>query len=136
VEPNRNDVDSLVSVKTWSESCFEFAHFTDDELAEALLKIHRQCGGLDKPRLVAALRAQRDHGRDIANVWTNWWPPSPSKRALARELWPVLRSKLDAAASDPTATLPPIADALISAFREAVRRQHGIFVLRGTEIVR
>lgn len=75
VEPNRGDVDSLVSVKTWSASCFEFAHFTDDELAEALLKVHRQCGGLDQARLAAALRVQRDHRRDIAHVWRNWWPP-------------------------------------------------------------
>jgi len=136
VEPNRDDVDSLVSVKTWSESCFEFAHFTDDELAEALLKVHRQCGGLDKARLVAALREQRNNGSDIKNVWKNWQPRKPSKKALARELWPVLRSKLDAAATDPTADLPPIAEALISAFREAVQRPHGLFVLRGTEIVR
>lgn len=136
VEPNPDDVDSLVSVKTWSESCFEFAHFTDDELAEALLKVHHQCGGWDRARLVAALRAQRDHGCDINNVWKNWWPPAPSKKALAGELWPVLRSKLDAAASDPTADLPPIAEALISAFREAVRRPHGLFAIRGTEIVR
>jgi hypothetical protein len=135
VEPNRDDVDSLVSVKTWSASCFEFAHFTDDELAEALLKVHPHCGGLDKARLVAALRAHREHGSDIKNAWTNWRPHA-SKRSLARELWPVLRSKLDAAASDPTADLPPIAEALIGAFREAVRRPHGRFVLRGTEIVR
>lgn len=136
VEPNRDDVDSLVSVKTWSESCFEFAHFTDDELAEALLKVHRHCGGSDKAGLVAALRAQRDHECDIGNVWKNWWPPAPSKKALARELWPVLQSKLDAAASDPTADLPPIAEALISAFREAVQRPHGLFAIRGTEIMR
>jgi len=136
VEPNPDDVDSLVSVKTWSESCFEFAHFTDDELAEALLKVHHQCGGWDRARLVTSLRAQRDNGCDIGNVWKNWWPPAPSKKALARELWPVLRSKLDAAASDPTADLPPIAEALISAFQEAVRRPHGLFGIRGTEIVR
>ncbi len=136
VEPNRDDVESLVSVKTWSEPCFEFAHFTDDELAEALLKVHRHCGGLDKARLVAALRAQRSRGSDIKNVWKNWQPPKPSKKAVARELWPVLRSKLDAAASDPTADLPPIAEALISAFREAAQRPHGLFVIRGTEIVR
>jgi len=136
VEPNRGDVDSLVSVKTWSASCFEFAHFTDDELAEALLKMHRQCGGLDKAGLAAALREQRDHRRDIAHVWKNWRPMQPSKTALARELWPVLQSKLDAADGDPTADVPPIAEALIDAFREAVRRPHGLFVLRGTEIVR
>jgi hypothetical protein len=136
VEPNPDDIDSLVSVKTWSESCFEFAHFTDDELAEALLHVHPHCDGWDKARLVAALRAQRDHGWDIKNAWKNWGSPEPSKKALARELWPVLRSKLDAAASDPTADLPPIAEALISAFREAVQRPHGLFVIRGTEIVR
>jgi len=135
VEPNRDDIDSLVSVKTWSESCFEFAHFTDDELAEALLKVH-YCGGRDKARLIAALRAQRDHGCDIKNAWTNWGSFKPSKKALARELWPVLRRKLDAAASDPTADQPPIAEVLISAFWEAARRPHGHFVLRGTEIVR
>jgi hypothetical protein len=135
VEPNRDDIESLVFVKTWSESCFEFAHFTDDELAEALLKVHPHCGGQDKARLVAALKVQRDHGCDIKNVWKNWRPPA-SKKALARELWPVLRGKLDAAASNPTVILPPIAEVLISAFQEAMHRPHGLFVLRGTETER
>ena len=91
---------------------------------------------MDKVRLVVVLRALRGRGSDIKNVWKDWQLPKPSKKALARELWPVLRRKLDAAASGPTADLPPIAEVLINAFREAVRRPHGIFVLRGTEIVR
>jgi len=30
------EVDALVRIRTWSESCHEFAHFTDDELADGV----------------------------------------------------------------------------------------------------
>ena len=132
VEPKREDIDALISITTWPESCFEFAHFEDEELAEALFKVHPQCGGLDKAALVRALAEQRRHRQDIKNAWRHWPPPQPSKLALAHELWPILLRKLDAADRDSSAPLPPIAKALIDAFRAAIARPHGRFAIRGT----
>jgi hypothetical protein len=74
-------------------------------------------GGL--PAISVEAIKQQENSRRMSPFFLahqNWRPSEPSKTALARELWPVLRSKLDAAASDPAADLPPIAEALISAF--------------------
>ena len=85
VDPDRADLESLVEVSTWHEGCFEFEHFSDSELASALLAVHPDCNGLDHTRLETALAAQRQHGQDIKNVWRNW-RRAPSKRAVAESL--------------------------------------------------
>ncbi len=64
-------------------------------------------------------------------MWKNWHR-EPSKRALAEALWPVLRDRLDAAARDGSLEPPPIALRLLEAFRRAMRRPRGRFLLRGT----
>lgn len=131
VDPMRDDIDSLVTTTTWTERCFEFAHFTDEELADTLLRTHRDCGGLDKSQLVTALSRQRQAGQDIKTVWTKW-RPRVQKTDLARQLWPSLRAKLDRASADETQPVPPVAQALIDAYHEAARRPSGQFVVRGT----
>lgn len=133
VEPDRGDLESLVDVSTWTERCFEFAHFTDSELAETLLAVHPNCNGLDRESLVEALRLQRTHRQDIKNVWKSWHR-QPSKTALAKELWPLLRVKLDAAAGDSTLDPPPIALRLLDAFSKAFQRPRGAFLLRGVTV--
>lgn len=130
VDPDRGDLESLVEVSTWHESCFEFEHFSDAELANALLSVHADCNGLDRKRLEEALAEQRKHSQDIKNVWRNWRNP-PSKRALAESLWPCLRDRLDVAAADSTTEPPPIALRLVDAFRQAMHRPRGRFVLGG-----
>jgi hypothetical protein len=131
VDPNRGDLESLVDVSTWSEPCFEFEHFSNSELADALLAVHPDCGGLDHAGLEEALAQQRAHGQDIKNVWKRW-RRGPSKTALAEALWPALRDRLDVAATDSSVQPPPIAMRLLAAFRQAMRRPRGRFVLHGT----
>jgi len=133
VDPLRDDVDSLVTVKTWTECCFEFAHFTDCELAVTLLDIHPDCGGLDRAMLEAALAAHRRAEQDIKAVWKNW-RPGVKKPDLARRLWPVLKAKLDKAMADSTRTVPEVATALVDAYHEAARRPAGQFVLHGASL--
>jgi hypothetical protein len=134
VDPDRSAIESLIRVTTWQESCFEFAHFDNDELAEALLTVHCQHGGLDAGRLATALDHHRRNSQDIKHVWENWWPPEPSKRTLARALWPRLQAKLDSTAPHPAETWPPIARVLHDAFIEANRIPRGRFVLKGTDL--
>jgi hypothetical protein len=133
VDPDRAELESLVEVTTWSERCFEFAHFTDSELAGAIVAIHPDCNGLDRGALEGALAMQRQHHNEIKNVWSKW-RRAPSKTALAEALWPVLRTKLDAAAADSSIAPPPIALRLIDAFRKAVQRPHGRFRLHGVAL--
>lgn len=131
VDPNRADLETLVTVSTWKERCFEFEHFTDYELARALLAVHLDCNGLDLAGLERALAEQRGNRQDLKNLWRNW-RGKPSKTALAETLWPVLRDRLDTAAADSSVAPPPIALHLIEAFRQAVERPPGRFLLAGT----
>jgi len=134
VDPARDEIDTLVTVTTWAESCFEFAHFDDDELADALRRLHPDCGRLSKEQLVLALGFQRQHHRDIKVVWKKWSKPQPRKTLLAAALWPVMRCKLDLVAKDSTAPWPPIASALVDAYVRAGARPRGRFLLHGSRI--
>jgi hypothetical protein len=133
VDPIRGEVDSLVEITTWEERCFEFAHFTNSELADALLAVHRDCGGLSRPRLIDALQHQREHRNDIKNVWKKW-RPEVSKTSLAKALWPDLKSKIDDAVDDDPSFRPPVVDALVKAFQKSMLRPAGHFILLGKEI--
>ena len=82
-EADPDDLEHLAEIRTWSEPCFEFEHFTDPELADAILDIYRGYGAPDRAGLIRALNAQRLARQDIDKVWTNW-RPKVSKRALAQ----------------------------------------------------
>ena len=134
VNPDRAAIETLVQVTTWQESCFEFAHFSDDELAQALLTVHCHHGGLDAKGLAAALGHHRQNGQDVKNVWKKWQPPEPSKRELARALWPKLQARLDSTASLPPENWPPIARVLHDAYIQARKVPRGRFVLKGVDL--
>jgi hypothetical protein len=133
VEPNLEDIDPLLEITTWDESCFEFAHFDDSELARGIATVHATCNGLTHDQLVQALYAHRSNRQDIKKVWTNW-RPWVSKRDLAHALWPILEAKLEAARTGDA--VPPIAERLIFAFQTAGHRARGQFALRGSSIER
>jgi hypothetical protein len=132
VDPDRGQLDTLVRVTTWTEGCFEFQHFSDQELADALIAVHPRHGGRTTEQLARALGHHRAVHQDIRHVWANW-RSEPSKRDLALALWPVLQKKLDAAAGKPAEEWPAIARALIDAVVEASQRRHGRLLIRGAE---
>jgi hypothetical protein len=59
---NPAELGELVRIRTWSASCYEFAHFTDDELADGIMAVHTAIHGWTRDELVAALAYWR--GRD------------------------------------------------------------------------
>lgn len=130
VEPERDDLDSLIRIETWSQSCFEFAHFDDEELASAIEAVHRDCNGLAHDELVLALGRHREHGQDIKKVWTTW-RRAPSKRDLAQQLWPHLERKIAAAETGRTAAFPEVVLRIDMAYQDAGDRPAGRWVLRG-----
>lgn len=93
------EVDSLVLLETWAEGLdFERAHFTDRELAEALMATGYAPSGTTVGGLEADLRAQRrsslgGHPRALEQIW-HGWARKPAKPALALTLWPKLRARL------------------------------------------
>jgi hypothetical protein len=58
----------LVEIRTWDAPCYEFAHFTDDELADGIMTVHHTINGLTRNELIGSLA--RTHGRqkDVKEV--------------------------------------------------------------------
>ena len=90
------DLQHLVAVETWGEEgCFEFAHFTDRELALAIRRLghEHQRTVPSQEHIEKALATHRSKEQDIRRVWSNWeWQPSKVK--LAEETWPILLRNL------------------------------------------
>jgi hypothetical protein len=94
-------IEGLITIETWDRKgqSFEFAHFTDLELARAIVAVHmpKRAGGkrpsVDAMRqVVGKLRAER--GRLDETLGKG------SKVELAEALWPVLERKLERATSE------------------------------------
>jgi hypothetical protein len=127
------DLETFVIVKQWPGKCFEFAHFDDAELADALRRIHPTCGELNQDALVSRIATIRARGLDIKNVWDQNWTPKPSKVTLADALWPTLRAKIDDARWNATVPIPKVAEVVHEAYLLAQRSRIGTFVIRAAD---
>ena len=117
----RNDLALILHIRRWPEE-FEFAHWSDRELAEALQSISQHAAGLPLDDLTCRISKHRDSGDTLSSVWTNWRPRTPSKVDLARALWPSLAVRIR---TSPTAEEIPI----VVAIREAIdmmRKMDGV----------
>ncbi len=97
-EIERSELDSLVEIFVWDEdgNDFERAHFSDEELAEGISAIAQH--GPPPQELLDRLAQSRANKTGLKQVWRDWpAPPTPQKPRLALELWPLLRTKIDAA---------------------------------------
>jgi len=128
LSPNPDEIDALISLITWRERCYEFEHFSDAELADALLALHRTCDGLSRAQLIAKFAETRARRQDVKEAWSQW-THKPSKVALAEQLWPLLAAKVERCRTDPDAPAPHIVDLLRTAYHTAQRWRHLSFVL-------
>jgi antitoxin component HigA of HigAB toxin-antitoxin module len=138
--PNPEELDELVDIRVWDESCYEFEHFTDDELADGIMRIHRTIAGWTRDQLVEALGYWRGRKQDIKYVWasgrwdaatqrvTGRWEFQPSKVELAKTLWPVLEEKIE---QNKTAagTVPLLVQIIAQAYQLAQQWRYVSFVL-------
>lgn len=127
------DLEELVLVRQWHAKCFEFAHFSDDELADAMIAIHATCGGLDRDSLKTKIAVVRARGLDAEAVWDADWIPKPSKTQLAKALWPVLAAQIDVVQQDPNAAVPEVVKVVIEGYQLAKRATIGNFVIRAIQ---
>ncbi|MDE0268647.1 MAG: hypothetical protein OXI96_06385 [Acidimicrobiaceae bacterium] len=98
----RSDIEHLVVIRTWGDGgCFEFANFTDEELALGIQRVAKR-----KPDHISncipeieaiekQLAKARKQKKDIKTVWRRW-DCEFSKIELAEETWPMLKKKLSA----------------------------------------
>lgn len=138
---NPADLGELVRIHTWSESCYEFAHFTDDELADGITAVHDDINGWTRDQLVEALAYWREKKKDIKRVWESgrWdeqsqtivdkWSYDVSKTKLAEVLWPTLKDKIDQCRADAEAPVPEIVEVVEDAYHLAQRWRYLSFAL-------
>ena len=88
----RNELALILHVHRWPAE-FEFAHWTDSELAEALQDVSPVAADIPLEELAKHITKHRAAGDTIKSVWNNWRHP-PSKAKLALALWPALERRI------------------------------------------
>jgi hypothetical protein len=130
----REDLQHLVELQVWDEkgSSYEFAHFTDGELAEAILATSPRADNPSVDELVSAVAEVRSRRGNLKSVWRGWAPPHPTKVRLADYLQPRLAAKVDQSidqGEDPPSV--PMARIVVRVLQLSLRwPRHQQFVLR------
>lgn len=130
----RDDLRSLILIEAWADSLdFERAHFSDRELADAILAVGIPPAGTSTTDVQAELAAQRQsaltgRARGLQAVWRGW-PREPSKVALALHLWPTLRTRIRRKRSRAGVDRVPVARVVLLA-RDLADRSRGNLVMR------
>ena len=103
----------VVEIMTWGQYPWEFAHFTDEELADALIALSPTSHPGGRNKLIASINAQRtkDPSPDIEDAWKK---SGVKKLALAEKLWPLLESQIRDAISKGEQG-PPVMQAVLRA---------------------
>ena len=106
------DLESLVEVHVWDDTklSFELAHYTDAELAQAILTASRSPSCPDLETLVGLIAEARRLSRGLATIWRDWDAPQPNKRRIVESLFPALLVRVDEALRQPADPAhPPVA---------------------------
>lgn len=105
----------IVDIVTWGKLPFEFAHFTDRQLAKAMIQIAKMPHPQGRSRLIQNLNIQRTRDPE-PNVEKVFWRGSGLKKVtLAEALWPVLERKITRAIQRGTSG-PPVMRACVRAY--------------------
>lgn len=89
---DKKQLGSLVTFETWKNTSFEYAHFTDRELAKAIIALYKGKKDLSLEKVIISVSMQRKHRGNIDNVWKK--SGFISKVDLANHLWPILEKKI------------------------------------------
>lgn len=119
----------IVEIRTWGKLPFEFAHFTDAELADAILAVAQTPHPRGRGQLLSDLRRQRGRSApDVSKVY-RWHQSGLSKPILADALWRVLERKIQTALDRGTPG-PPVLRACIRAYEMAAVSEKVSIMLR------
>ena len=136
-ESYRQGLGQLVHVEAWPEDrAFEYAHFTDDELATAIARLAGPANPLERADLVTSVTARRRLHENIQRVWKDWAGARLSKVDLANALWPVLAQRIQDAMPAGDFAEVPIAAALVRVAELAVRTPRRNVLLQTRDIQR
>jgi hypothetical protein len=89
-------VESLVEVQTWRRTAkdLEYAHFTDRQLAQAILATIRVPARIALDDLIRRVAGRRRNGESVDKVWRQWPTPQPDMLVLWQHLWPILERRV------------------------------------------
>lgn len=88
----RERLQNLIYIEEWEEE-FEFAHFSDDEIVEAISKLYTP-DDVTKETLIRKVKeCRRNEKYNIEKVWVNW-DKKIKKTDLIKELWKFLESEI------------------------------------------
>ncbi len=118
-----------VEIRTWGKLPFEFAHFSDAQLADAMLRIANLSHPRGRAALINALHMQRtrDPSPNVDDV--RWRGSGLSKKKLADALWPSLEARIKRAVSRGQKG-PPIMRNVLRAYEMAVTSFGAPVILR------
>jgi hypothetical protein len=131
LRPKPDELNNLIDIQTWHEACYEFAHFTDEELADGIIKAHPTIDGWTREQLIEALGYWRAKKKDVKRVWesgrwieqtqsmTGKWTPEPSKVELAKALWSTLEGKIEQLKAGADLPVPPLVQIIYDAYHLA-----------------
>ncbi|WP_308468522.1 hypothetical protein [Rathayibacter soli] len=107
----------IVEIITWGRLPWEFAHFSDAQLADSLIKAAGKPHPAGRDRLIADIHQQRtkDPTPDIDDAWRK---SGVSKPELADALWPILEARIERAITRGTLG-PPVMKAALRAYELA-----------------
>lgn len=126
------ELEYLLEIRTWSERCYELAHFRDDELADGIMAVHNTINGLTRDQLIQSISTTRRRRHDIDEVWSQW-TYDVSKPKLAEALWPTLEEKIERAKVDNAVQVPEIVEVVQHAYLTAQRWRFRTFVLKAVD---
>ncbi len=111
--------DRVVEIKTWGKWPFEFAHFTDRQLANALSSVAQAPHPDGQAGLISQIHTERlTASPDIAAVgWRG--RGTIRKPELANALWPLLEARIKRAVERGTAG-PPVMQGVLRAYEMAM----------------
>jgi hypothetical protein len=119
----------IVEILTWGKLPFEFAHFRDSQIADAMLQVATVQPPNGRAGLVHDLHIQRTQraAPDVGKVF--WRNGGLTKPILADALWPVLESKITDAIQKGKPG-PPIMKACLRAYEMAALSEGVSIMLR------
>ncbi len=105
----REQIDPLVELMTWNTrgEAFEFAHFTDRQIADAILRLPRRGRSQTRQAATSSVAKIRAAAGNLESMF-----PHSSKGRLARELLPLMERKLERALTNGTAERIPLVKVL------------------------
>jgi hypothetical protein len=129
----KREINQLVEVRTWNRKgeSFEFAHFTNRQLATAILNVYKGPSAPSSADMEVQVNTIRKHADNLGNLWKRWKGIKPSKVKLADSLWPTLRDRIKDALSRNTYRRIPVVRVALHAERRATQIHRDRVMIRG-----